>query len=181
MRRVILALVATTVGLVLLLSYKAHTQGPVSSALSGPDPGSALDAGSGATTDPTSAAAPGPTASPGTSASAGSSSSSSSGTSSSARQSKSGTFVGDPVSSQFSTIQVEVIVSGGKISDIKVLEDQDDEQRSAQIDGYATPILRSEALSAQSANIDVVSGATYTSQSYSQSLQSALDRAGLSG
>lgn len=83
------------------------------------------------------------------------------------------------MSSQFSTIQVEVVVSGGKISDIKLLEDADDDQHSAQVDDYAVPILRSEALTAQSANIDVVSGATYTSQSYTQSLQSAIDRAGL--
>ncbi|HEV2639134.1 MAG TPA: FMN-binding protein [Actinocrinis sp.] len=176
MRRVILALLATTVGLVLLLSYKAHTQSPVVSALSAPDPGPS------ATTDPTSGAANGAILGPAASPTAASTptSGSGSGTNTSTNTSaKSGTFVGAPVSSQFSTIQVEVVLADGRISDIKLLEDTDDEQRSAMIDGYATPILRSEALSAQSANIDVVSGATYTSQSYSQSLQSALDKAGL--
>lgn len=177
MRRVILALLATAVGLVLLLSYKAHTTSPVTTALSGPDPGASVNPAPGPVTTPTTGpvAAVGPT--PTASASAGSAPTS--GTSASASKGKSGTFVGDPVSSQFSTIQVEVVVSGGRVSDIKLLEDSDDEERSAQIDGYAIPILRSEALSAQSANVDGVSGATYTSQSYAQSLQSALDRAGL--
>jgi uncharacterized protein with FMN-binding domain len=172
MRRVILALLGTAVGLALLLSYKAHTAGPVTSALSGPDPATALGGSApGATTAPStgSGAAANPSASAGASSKSGVS----------AAGNKSGTYVGDPVSSQFSTIQVEVVVSGGKISDIKLLEDTDEDEHSAQVDGYAVPILRSEALSAQSANVDMVSGATFTSQSYTQSLQSAIDRAGL--
>ena len=51
--------------------------------------------------------------------------------------------------------------------------------RSGEISAYAEPILASEALTAQSANIDIVSGATYTSEAYTRSLQSALDQAGI--
>ena len=168
MRRVLLALLATAVGLVLLLSYKAHTPSAASAA-SGAEPGETLDPGSGPTTDPTTGASAGATPS----ATSGSTTTSTSG------KTKSGVYVGDAVDSQFSTIQVEITVSGGRISNVTVLQDADEEEHSAQVDAYAIPILRSEVLSAQSANVDVVSGATFTSQSYTQSLQSALDRAGL--
>ena len=177
MRRVILALVGTAVGLVLLLSYKAHTTSTVSSAVSGLEPGAALGSTPGATTEPADGA--GASASPGSSPSSSATSGSTSGSSSANTAAKSGVFVGDPITSQFSTIQVEITVSGSKISNITVLQDSDDEEHSAQVDNYAIPILRSEVLSAQSANVDVVSGATFTSQSYTQSLQSAIDRAGL--
>jgi hypothetical protein len=53
--------------------------------------------------------------------------------------------------------------------------------RSGQISSYAAPILASEALQAQSASIDIVTGATYTSQAYANSLQSALDQAAADG
>ncbi|HEX5407529.1 MAG TPA: FMN-binding protein, partial [Pseudonocardiaceae bacterium] len=65
----------------------------------------------------------------------------------------------------------------GKLSDIVVLQ-QTSGGRSEQIDSYALPVLKAEALAARSADIDVVSGATYTSQGYAQSLQAALDAAG---
>ena len=172
MRRVLLALAATAIGLVLLLSYKAHSPSPQSSALSGPEPGGTVapGVGTGALTEPSTAAA-----GAGASATAGPSSS----PASSGGKAKSGVYSGDPETSQFSTIQVKITVSGGRISDITLIQDLDDDEHSAEVDAYATPILRSEALSAQSANVDVVSGATFTSESYTQSLQSAIDRAGL--
>jgi uncharacterized protein with FMN-binding domain len=74
-------------------------------------------------------------------------------------------------------VQVRITVSGGRISDITALQLPTDRRRSQQISQYAGPILRSEAIAAQSASIDTVSGATYTSQGYEQSLQSALDQA----
>jgi len=164
MRRVVLALLATAIGLVLLLSYKAHTPVPVGSALTSPDSGSSPQ-----TT---------PTAGTGTGTGTGGSSGSTTTTTTTSGKVQNGTFVGDPITSQFSTIQVQVTVSGGKITDITVVQDADNEQHSAEVDAFAIPTLKSEALSAQSANIDSVSGATYTSQSYTQSLQSALDKAG---
>jgi uncharacterized protein with FMN-binding domain len=70
------------------------------------------------------------------------------------------------------------VISGGRLTDVVVLQQTDVGQRSTQIDSYAVPVLKAEALSAQSADIDVVSGATYTSAGYASSLQAALDAAG---
>jgi uncharacterized protein with FMN-binding domain len=170
MRRVVLALVATAVGLGLLLSYKAHTPGSTTSALATPNPGASAgtetDQGSGQGSGSGSTAGSNPTATAKANPVAGG-------------VAKNGSFTGSPITSQFSTIQVEVTVFANKITGISLVQDSDDEEHSAQIDSYAIPILKSEALSAQSANIDSVSGATFTSESYTQSLQSALDQAGL--
>ena len=70
--------------------------------------------------------------------------------------------------------------SGGKITDVQAVQLPETDPRSAQISSFAAPQLRQSVLSAQSANIDAVSGATYTSDGYKQALQSALDRAGFS-
>ena len=71
-----------------------------------------------------------------------------------------------------------MIESGGRITDVQALRLPFDRQRSNEISQFVEPILRSEALQAQSAQIDTVSGATYTSDAYDMSLQSAIDRAG---
>jgi uncharacterized protein with FMN-binding domain len=73
---------------------------------------------------------------------------------------------------------VRVTVTGGKIVKIEALQLQANDSRSVQISSSAEPVLQQEALSAQTANVDAVSGATYTSASYTQSLQSALDKVG---
>lgn len=88
-----------------------------------------------------------------------------------------GTFAGGVVQIPFGPVQVQITVSGGKITDVQTLQMPSDRSRSAQIAAYSAPILRSEALTAQSAQIYIVSGATYTSDGYAQSLQSALDAA----
>ena len=67
---------------------------------------------------------------------------------------------------------------GHQILDVTPLQMPTDRQRSAEISQQAEPLLQQEVLQAQSAQIDIVGGASYTSQSYAQSLQSALDRAG---
>jgi uncharacterized protein with FMN-binding domain len=87
------------------------------------------------------------------------------------------TVTGQDIQTRFGDVQVQVTISNGKIVDITPLTLPFDRQRSAEISQYVEPILRSEALSAQSAQIDIVSGATYTSMAYAQSLQSALDQA----
>ena len=69
-------------------------------------------------------------------------------------------------------------MAGGKLTDVVALE-LPTGRRSGQISNYAAPTLRQEALQAQSAKIDLVSGATYTSDAYTQSLQAALDQAGV--
>jgi uncharacterized protein with FMN-binding domain len=74
-------------------------------------------------------------------------------------------------------VQVAATIANGKITNVTTLTSPNDKQKSISINNRATPILRSEALSVQSANIDSVSGATYTSEGYAQSLQSALDQA----
>ena len=83
---------------------------------------------------------------------------------------------GDVVSTQFGDIQVRLVESAGKIVDIQALQLPNDRRRSREISQFSEPILHDEALQAQSAKIDTVSGATYTSGAYRASLQSALDR-----
>jgi uncharacterized protein with FMN-binding domain len=72
-------------------------------------------------------------------------------------------------------VQVKVTFTGSRISDIQALQVPSHTTFSQQVNAYAVPILRKEALRAQSAQIDVVSGATYTSDGYRQSLQAAID------
>jgi uncharacterized protein with FMN-binding domain len=132
-----------------------------------------LSTSSGRTTTTT---APSNAASPSAPASAGTSAGTSTGTSSAA---KDGTYTGDAIQTPFGNMEVAIVVSSSKITDVKVLQATDRGQRSVQISSYADPILRTEVLQAQSANVQMVSGATYTSDGYLQSLQSALDKAGL--
>ena len=90
----------------------------------------------------------------------------------------SGTATGDAVDTRYGPAQVKVTVTDGKITSIEAVQLQGNDPRSVQISSSAEPVLQQEALSAQSADIDAVSGATYTSDSYAQSLQSALDKLG---
>ncbi|MFG3021117.1 FMN-binding protein [Streptomyces sp. NPDC048254] len=89
------------------------------------------------------------------------------------------TVTGDTVQTRWGPVQVRVTVKSGRITDVTALQYPQDNPRDQQINSYALPQLRREALTAQSAQIDTVSGATYTSEGYQQSLQSALDSAGL--
>jgi len=73
---------------------------------------------------------------------------------------------------------VSVTITAGKITDVNVLQENSNEPQSQQISEAAFPTLRQSALDKQSAAVDSVSGATYTSQQYAASLQSALDKAG---
>ena len=88
------------------------------------------------------------------------------------------TATGVAVDTQYGAAQVRVTVKGGKITDIEALQLQGNDPRSLQISSSAEPILKQEALAKQSADIDAVSGASFTSASYTQSLQSALDKLG---
>jgi uncharacterized protein with FMN-binding domain len=73
-------------------------------------------------------------------------------------------------------VQVRVSLVNGKISSVTAVEYPDGNGRDQEINSYALPVLAQEAVSANSADIDMVSGATYTSQGYISSLQSALDQ-----
>jgi uncharacterized protein with FMN-binding domain len=83
------------------------------------------------------------------------------------------------VQTQYGVVQVAVTTSAGQITKVSLVQLTAFDPHSAQINAQAAPILVQETMSAQSAHIDSVSGATYTSAGYLQSLQSALDRAGL--
>jgi uncharacterized protein with FMN-binding domain len=85
---------------------------------------------------------------------------------------------GSAAQTLFGPVQVKVTLSGGYITVIQALQLPHDFALSQQISAYAGPLLRKEALRAQSARIDVISGATYTSEGYRQSLQAALDNTG---
>ncbi len=80
---------------------------------------------------------------------------------------------------RFGPVQVQISVGSGKISEVSALQLTNEDRRSVQISNYAAPVLRSEVLQAQSANVQTVSGATVTSSAYLTSLQSALDAAHL--
>lgn len=88
------------------------------------------------------------------------------------------TYDGTLVNMRYGTVQVEITVSGGKVVAVTALA-LPVGGRSGAISDYVGPILSSEAVAAGSASIDLVSGATYTSEAYAQSLQAALDQAGI--
>jgi uncharacterized protein with FMN-binding domain len=89
-----------------------------------------------------------------------------------------GTATGRAVSTRYGDAQVRVTVKNGKIVKITAVQLQSGDPRSQEISSSAEPTLQQEALSKQTADVDAVSGASYTSASYTQSLQSALDKLG---
>ena len=133
-------------------------------------------ASTGATTSGTGTSSSGSAGSTGSTAGTGTSAAASSAVSSSS--STDGTYTGSTVSTRFGDVQVQVTISGGAITDVTPLHLTNHDGRSVMISNQAAPILRDEVLQAQSASVYMVGGATYTSQAYLQSLQSALDQAG---
>jgi uncharacterized protein with FMN-binding domain len=168
MRRVILAICATAVGLVLLLTFKTHTQ----SGVPGPAPAAALG-----TPTPGSAAAGNGTAAASASAASGSAAPANS---TAAKGGAAKTVTGAAWPTIYGPVQVRITVTGGKVTAVAATEYPEETPRDYQINSFAIPQLNSEALAAGSAKIDTVSGATYTSGGYVGSLQNALDKAGIS-
>jgi uncharacterized protein with FMN-binding domain len=80
---------------------------------------------------------------------------------------------------RYGNVQVQITVQGGKITAVDVLQVPMQDRHDEMINSMAVPVYNQETVSAQSAQIDVVSGATYTWQGYTQSLQSAIDQAHL--
>jgi uncharacterized protein with FMN-binding domain len=176
-KRAVAAIVTTAIALVLLFSFK--TPATTVSALGGPgqvavvpgpstNPAPTTDAGTGTgvsgpltSTPPAAGATRAPAATPAPTKAA---------------SKGSGTFTGAAVQNPFGQVQVQITLVAGKITDVAALQ-LPDHGRSGFISQSVAPILQGEALSAQSANIDTVSGATYTSDAYAQSLQSAIDQA----
>jgi uncharacterized protein with FMN-binding domain len=136
------------------------------------------EVGSTITATSTSAAGAGTSASSGGSG-ASSSGSPNSGSTGASAQAATATYQGTAVQTRFGTVQVQVAVSGGTITDVTALQLTDDDRKSIQISNRAAPLLRSEVLAAQSADVQTISGATVTSNAYLTSLQAALDAAHL--
>jgi uncharacterized protein with FMN-binding domain len=150
MKRVALAIAGTVAALVMLLSFKTHTPA--------------------ASTTPPAAVSSGTS----TGSSTGSSSASSSPTTATGTK----TYTGAAADTRYGPVQVQITVTNGKVVKATAVEYPMQDPRDAEINAYAIPRLQSETVSVSSARIDMVSGATYTSEGYIQSLQSALDRAG---
>ncbi|MEV7423081.1 FMN-binding protein [Streptomyces sp. NPDC091212] len=89
------------------------------------------------------------------------------------------TVLGDAVNTQYGPVQVQVTVEGGRITRAEAVQAPEADARSQSVTADAVPKLNQAALTAQSAQVDAVSGASYTSKGYQESLQSALDKAGL--
>jgi uncharacterized protein with FMN-binding domain len=89
------------------------------------------------------------------------------------------TVTGSVVNTQWGPVQVQLVVSGGTIKQVRILQYPNGNSRDVQIADYALPILIRETMQTQTAHIDMVSGATFTSTGYIESLQSALDEANL--
>ncbi|MFN8624161.1 MAG: FMN-binding protein [Chloroflexota bacterium] len=180
--RGVIGLGVTAGGLAMLLSLKPPAESTFAFAIDpADDAGTTTTLAMAATTPaPTAAATASASASPVASASpaASASASPSASPSPSAAATTSGTqtAVGDAVSFRYGVVQVQVTVENGVITDITALQLPDEDNHSYRISQQVEPMLQSEALSAQSADISVISGATYTSLAYAQSLQSALDR-----
>ncbi len=166
--RAAVTLAATAIGVVLLFSSRTPPAAPIatltpssiSSSSSTPSP-TATPSGAppsgGASPAPTATATPTPK--PTTSGL------------------KSGSFTGQTSANPYGNVQVQVVISGGKITDIKTIQYPNGHQQSVFINSQAIPLLREEVLQAQSAQINIIGGATFTSQGYAQSVQSALDAA----
>ena len=89
---------------------------------------------------------------------------------------KDGTWTGSEVSEPWGPFQVQVVISGGTITNVKVVESPSD-RHSSRINNVAVPLLTESTMATQSPTADMVSGATWTSESYATSLQAALDKA----
>jgi hypothetical protein len=160
MRRTVLTAGGTALGVVLLLAAKPHHTVAVAVPTVTAPKQQSTGSASGGSTGSTSGSSPSASSTGGTSKSTG------------VR-----TVTGGAVDTRWGPVQVKVTLNGSKITAIDVVQQPDGNPRDQEINSQAIPILTQEALAAQSANIDAVSGASYTSEGYIGSLQSALDAA----
>jgi uncharacterized protein with FMN-binding domain len=174
MRRAIITIGSTAAGLAALLAFKSHpiAEASATAGTTTPSPtlasGPSSTAGSGQADGHGSAGGAGHTKSPSASASA---------SASSAASETTRTVTGTVADTSYGPMQVQIVLTGQRITKVNVLQQTDNGQESSQIDSFSIPKLTSETLTVQSARIDAVSGATQTSQGYIQSLQSAIDKA----
>jgi uncharacterized protein with FMN-binding domain len=178
MKRIVYTLLATVTGVVLLLSYRTSLEAvaPVSTgAGTGTDSGTSGSGGTGTSGSGTAGSGTGSSDGSSTPGSESSESPSASGSASSGP--KDGSFTGQSTDTRYGPVQVKITVSGGAITAVDVPVYPTESFRDQQINRRAVPQLVSETLKAQSSHIDMVSGATFTSDGYIGSLQSAIDQA----
>jgi uncharacterized protein with FMN-binding domain len=160
MRRPAAAIALTVIGMWLVLSFKSSPASRVTSASSATVPSTSVPAPPADTAGQPPAGPPPPGASTTTQPAA-------TGTR---------TVTGDDVPNRYGDVQVAVAFNGTQIVDVKALQMPFDRARSQDISTQAAPLLHDEVIQAQSAQIDTIGGATYTSDSYAQSVQSAIDK-----
>jgi len=171
-KKIVLWFMSPLTALVLLFGYHTSTSSASSAAAAGGNASAEAPASTGTTGTSSTGSSSGSSSSSGAA-------SSSAAPSSSASSAATTTVTGTAASTRWGPVQVQITVAGGKVTAVKVLEQPDSNGRDQEINAQALPILVQETLKAQSAKIDMVSGATYTSDGYITSLQSALDKAGL--
>ena len=159
MKRIVLWFMSTLTVVTLLFGYHTSTSSQMAGGTT-----SVLAAPNGTTSGTTSGSTSGPT--PGRTDGGGAAASPA-------------TVTGDSTDTRWGPVQVRITVDGGTITDVTVVDYPSGNGRDQQITSRALPVLVRETLDAQSANIDMVSGATVSSEGYLGSLQSALDQAGL--
>ena len=177
MRRIILAIVSTTAVLVFLLTFKTHNVGSPSAppaAVGTPSASAGGGSGTSGGTGTSSGASPTPS-SAGGSAGGGSTSGITGGGSTTSTK----TVTGAAADTIYGPVQVQITVKNGKLTAADATVYPTETPRDAQINAFAIPQLEQETVAAGNAKIDAVSGATYTSDGYIASLQSALDKAGI--
>ena len=164
MRRIGLWLASTAAVLALLFGYHTSTSGVLTASSQTPitsGPTAGTSASSGPTSSSTSTA-------PG-----------SGGSTTTAKKVTTQTYTGSVAQTRYGPVQVAVAVKSGSITQVSVLQYPNAGGMDQRINSYALPILVDQTVKAQSSQVQMVSGATYTSQGYLTSLQSALDQAGL--
>jgi uncharacterized protein with FMN-binding domain len=169
MRRIVTWALSTITTLVLLMSYHTSTSSTASTIQA-----SGATAGTGS-----KGTAPGAAGSAGSAGTGKGTTGGVSGSGSAGNSATGLTFAGAAVPTRFGNVQVQITVVDKKITAATVLQIPNRDRKDVQINNRAVPILNAEAVQAQSADIDMVSGATVTSVAYIQSLQSAIDKANL--
>ena len=168
MKRIVLWVLSTLSTLVVLFGYHTSTSSVMATgseaAFSGSLSGTATS-GSGTSSTTSGAAPPSDTGSSDSSGSTGSSAAT--------------TVTGDVAQTRWGPVQVQLEVAGSTITHVAILQYPDSNGRDIEINQYALPQLIEETLDSQGGSVSMVSGATYTSEGYAESLQSALDQAAL--
>ncbi|MEV0174266.1 FMN-binding protein [Streptomyces sp. NPDC050803] len=187
-RHALLATVGTVSGIVLLLALKPTTDPAVAQAEPTITPSAAVSAVSPSASSHSPSASASPSRTPGKkrSPSATATSAAPTKTTSAPAPPKTTsaapttrTVTGVAAETKYGPVQVRITLTDGRITGASAVQSPSEAPRSREISASAVPTLNQETLQAQSADIDTVSGATYTSQGYRQSLQSALDQAGV--